>query len=311
MAKIDWVGLVASLLQEGVKALVPGSGLVVGPAGQAAGPSLDRLRTWREDKLEQKEFAADVVEWAHRYKFGDADADLGLVEAARIVRQCGADWVLIAERNFDAGAVAEEVLRCGRDADKAVDSPARQVSEYAVSRFYQRMIDKAGLRELTAASLPELLRRTAELEERFAELRNFLAEQSALRNQESHEARHQQLLERVSEGISALEGAESAYRSLTQPRPEGIDPQSLRESRAQLVAARVALEGLAHRLPEEHLRSRVLGFVAADEQEDRDLRSGVDLERFEATRAATIAAYQGALVAIGEAQRAAPSGPSS
>src|SRR5215217_8912681 len=99
----DWVTLASAVLEEGVKALVPGAGIVIGLASTALEPEKGRLRDWREDKAQQKAFTESVQDYGRRHGFGDADVEDGIAAAAQVLRQKGASLELIAELNLNPG----------------------------------------------------------------------------------------------------------------------------------------------------------------------------------------------------------------
>ena len=111
MAERDWVGLTASVLEEGVKALLPGSGPLVGLASKALEPEKEGLRQWRRQKSEQQSYLTSITTWARGAGIADADIEDGLDAAADMLRQKGAGMLRVAELNLDSRAIADEVAR--------------------------------------------------------------------------------------------------------------------------------------------------------------------------------------------------------
>jgi hypothetical protein len=301
MAEVDWLALATSVLGEGLKALLPGSAVVVGPAARALEPE---LRQWRQDKAERQAFARSVGTWAATKGYGEADIDLGMRAARDILGQRAASWEDIARSNLDARAIAAEVLANDPVPQQPLELEARDVCAETITRFYIRLLDKSGLGELSGASLQELLRRADSLEISFRQLRELIAELRDAKERETPAKRRRRQFLEVRDAISDLESAQSDFRWVTRPDSEFEDPASIRQARLRLVPARVALEARAMELSDPELRARVLAFVSADEAEDQALRSGSsDSGAFAAVRLATVQAYRDALNAVSEGLR--------
>jgi hypothetical protein len=113
---VNWVMTAAQVLEEGIKALVPGSGLAVDVVSRLLAPQTNRLERRWQDKAEQEAFARSVAAWARGKRYGKADIDRGGAAARDILRQNGASWERIVDLDF--------LERLGSQAEVAAESPS-------------------------------------------------------------------------------------------------------------------------------------------------------------------------------------------
>lgn len=164
----DWVKLASAVLEEGVKALVPGGGVVVELVGTALEPEKARLRDWSVKKAQQKAFVESVQEFGRRNGFGDADVELGMAAAANVMRRFGASLDLIAELNLNPNLTAHRVLAKDPYSQQDLWPDARKVCRHAVEVFYTQFL-RDNRPALDRAVQRVLLHRTDLLPERMAE----------------------------------------------------------------------------------------------------------------------------------------------
>jgi hypothetical protein len=166
-----WIDLAGAVLEEGVKALVPGSGPVVTAASKALGPQKDRLRQWSSDDAEKRAIAESITQWGRGAKIGDADIEDGMRAARATLRQKGASMELIAQLNNDPQEVAKNVLSGDTTVLRSLHPGARRVCRKLVEVFYVRLIGQ-NPPELERAVYGVLLERSRRAEERTSELQD-------------------------------------------------------------------------------------------------------------------------------------------
>jgi hypothetical protein len=302
--KVNWVTTAAQVLEEGIKALVPGSGPAVDVVSRLLAPQMNRLEQRWRDKAEQEAFARSVAAWAREKGYGEADIDRGGAAARDILRQNGASWERIVELNLDATAISKDVLANDPVPQQGLGAEARDVCDYTIHEFYERLLIESGLRQLNGAVLRELLLRAGNAEKGLRELNEKFEALLSAGEHETRRERYRRLLGEVRDKIIDLEGAEAEFRSVVRPGAEIPDTASIRDARMRLVMARVGLEARSKEIIDPGVRTRVLGYVTGDENEDSALRSGLsDTETFDAVRAETIRAYRDAQDAVAEALR--------
>lgn len=158
MTRHDWVGLASTVLEEGIKALVPGAGPLVGLASKALEGEKDRLRQWGAAGSERKEVADSITRWGRGCGFGDADIEDGMQAAAVALSHHGADMALIARLNLDAATIAAHVVTADEVSQGRLSSGARAVCGRTVETFYLRLV-RQNRPDLDRAVQQEVLRR--------------------------------------------------------------------------------------------------------------------------------------------------------
>jgi hypothetical protein len=149
------------------------------------------------------------------------------------------------------------------------------------------------LEQLGGAGLQTVLLRTAEVLRAIDVMREEVAELRSINQDKTENERRYELLRLVQDAISAPDGAQSQFRSVTLPASTGRDDAAIGEARAGLVGARVGLEARTKEVSDPHVRAKALAYVQADEKQDRALRDpSLDRDTFDAVREATINAYR-------------------
>jgi hypothetical protein len=156
----DWIELASGVLEEGVKAIVPGAAPALKVANMVLAPQKADLTQWRHDRAKQKAFAESVKRWGAGRKFGDADMEDGMRAAASILKKNGADLDLMAQLNLDPDRIAKHVLSADPYPQQRLEQDAQEVCAYSVATFYLRYIRERGESGLNQAVFRELLARS-------------------------------------------------------------------------------------------------------------------------------------------------------